>query len=1055
MDLALTLLLLWGLLFVPLGIVLHWFVLGAGSSVRALPVAPITGIAVGVLVLAALGRLGVDAGETWIPWVFVGVSVACAVVIWRAEVPWRSRELIGAGLLLLLAVTLVQLPVVGEEGDGPLGYGTIANPVEEVAAIDAAAGGPTSGTGVSQRAAETADERPNGFEQFAALTVAIGLDDDAQDARGATWTAYGLHAAMTGMLAALVALPLFAFARARGVKWFGLLVLVPLGVTAPAVFVALANGEGSAVASVAFTTTAVFSLLVTRRDRGWWALVVLYGAAVAATAGPMALLPLVAIGVAWMLLRSDTYEHLSQHDAPVAPARTLAVTLGAAALGVIATLPLLVGGGRLLAWSPLHTNLLDTVRSWPFQWLDSDLAVVGPTGPLETAIWLIGPALLAVAAIYAIVRNERRELGVLVGAVAAGAVAILVALLEERAGIRLFEFTVLSLSPFLAALAIRAVALARENAESEDQRPLAGTGPTLLVVAFVLLSFAATTVTGTRMAHAPSVTAVARAASIDGESTERDEPTAVIAAGDPWLAFVVDGERVRGGYADADAISDERNDYTSHGTRITGYDQVVLSSSPLSSDPSLRYLEQRGLEDYQVRLFRDRIGDPSVDVDSYVDPARDQQRARSQAADRPGGAAGVVDSESTAPDALEENAGTFEIATRHVPVEGNRNTPAGRPAGLLLPGGDVDGCSSTQSVRMRQTCEPGEPVVGASCTDEEVEAARSFDDRDREGGRVRPQTGRRQQLLALRQDDQLPARPPLLGVECFDVPLDSDAATMLVHLRDVGFVLPPEDAESTGSWELEQAESGDGGVLGGSVRSSSDLGSSLTWGTDRLGGDTTYDLVLEGEFGAGMEVSSGLGTIDGANGEPTVLPGAQLGAVQGSADGFSKILRDTPLSGSVTVTNDAGTDVSIGRMFARPRDLPRSCDVPIPLEPGTTREVRVDVPALDGTGATERPGLAVSVLDVDESGDEPVARVAVANYLSRFGLPRYQLVDWTEQYEGEVTVEGCDGALHTESGGDAGVARQAVASQERLAEALGAVQAGTRPADAETFQPED
>ena len=100
--------------------------------------------------------------------------------------------------------------------------------------------------------------------------------------------------------------------------------------------------------------------------------------------------------------------------------------------------------------------------SWPFAWLDSDLSAAGPDGPVETAIWLIGPALLVVAVIYAVVRNERRELGVLVGAIARRGRGDR-GRLPTTAGIRLYEFTMLSVSPFLAALAIRAVALARET----------------------------------------------------------------------------------------------------------------------------------------------------------------------------------------------------------------------------------------------------------------------------------------------------------------------------------------------------------------------------------------------------------------------------------------------------------------------------------------------------------------------------------------------------------------------------------------------------------------
>jgi hypothetical protein len=1042
MDLALAVLLLWGLLFMPIGLVLHWLVLGEGSRVRALPLAPVTGIALAVSTFATLGRLGIDAGSLVVLWVVVGVSIACALVTWRRDVPWRSQELIGAGLLLLFAVVLIQMPVVGDEGDGPLGYGTTANPVVEVAAIEAAAGGPSAELGVAVAASESADERAIGFEQFAAFTVALGIgnEPEAGEPRDTTWSAYGLHATITGMFAALIALPLFAFARARGVRWFGLIVLMPLGVLAPAVFVALANGEGAAVSSVAFTTAAGFSLLVTRRDRGWWALAVIYGAAVAATAGPIALLPLVAIGIAWNLLRSDTYEHLSQHDAPVASLRTLAVTGVAAGLGGIATVPLVASGGEMLSWTALHTRLVDALRFWPFSWLDSNLTTAGPETPFETAVWLIGPALIAVAVIYALVRNERRELGVLVGSIAAATVAALFAVADLEAGIRAFEFTMLSLSPFLAALALRAVALAREHSSDSTNAPvgrLAGLGPTVLVVAFVLLSFAATTVTGTRMVHAPAVSP-AQAAPANGDP-DSIHP-AIIAAGDPWLGFIVDGEGVVGGYADADAISEERNGLSSVGTRTTGYDQVIVSSSPLSSDPGLRYIEQSDLDEYQVRLFRDRLASPLPAQDFAVDSARLSLRARTETADRPGsersgseaGAAG-----GDAGDAVDDVVGdsatgsgpTIPLARVHLPVEGaDRNMPPDRPAGLLLPPTDVPGCASSRDEDAGSTCEPAEPVRGKGCTDADVAAARSPDDRDRRG-RVSALLDRAQ-VLFVEADQRLPRRPPMVGIQCFDVPLASSSTVLLVHLRDVGHVLPSEDADASGDWDTERDEDrigGSEGVNGGTTRTTSELGASLTFGAGRLSGGLQYDVVVEGSLGAGIGVSSNTTVIGGGADSEFAddLPAAEFGTLRGAADGFSSILRQLPLSGTVTVTNQAGTDVEIGRVFARPRDLPRSCDVPIAISSGEQREVRVDVQSSDGGQSVERPGLTVTVLDV-ERGEDATARIAVATYLTRSGLPRYTLVDWTEQYETELQVEGCDGTLYTERGAQLSAAGQGI-----------------------------
>ncbi|MCW2926801.1 MAG: hypothetical protein JWM86_769 [Thermoleophilia bacterium] len=1112
MDLALAVLLLWGLLFVPLGIVLHWMVLGDGARVRALPITPITGIAAALLVLATLGRVGVDAGESWVGVAFVVAAVASIVFIWRREIPWRSRELIGAALMLLFAVALVQLPVVGTAGEGPLGYGTAANPVEEVAAIESSAHGPAAELGISKRTRDTRDERPIGFEQFAALTVALGLEDDEEGAeagevRDPGWTAYGLHAAITGMLAALVALPLFGFARARGVKWLGLVVLVPLGVLAPAVFLALANGEGAALASVPFTTCAVFSLLVTRRDRGWWALAVLYGAAIAATAGPVALLPLVSIGVAWMFLRSDTYEHLSQHDSPVASLRVFGVTAAAAVLGIISVLPLLGGDAELLAWQPLHTSVRDALQSWPFAWLASDLSVRGPVSLLEHAVWLIGPALLAIAAIYAVVRNERRELGVLVGAVAAAVIAAASSLGAERAGIRLFEFTILSVSPFLAALAVRGVALAREYSREKDgtrRGRFAGTGPSVLVVLFVVLSFAATAATGTRMVHAP-VTKQLASTTIAADGTPEAEAgtgfgDALIAAGDPWLAFVIDGERVRDGFADADAISEERNGRSKRGARTTGYDSLVLSSSPLASDPSLDYVEQPGLDTYQVRLFRNQrtVGGVVADED-VVDPGRGFQRRETATADR---AAGTVDENGiptdTAADAGDASAtdgagdatsadsaadeadcaGTTKVcddptatllprARVHRPVEqaGDGpvpNTPPDRPAGLLLPNTDVKGCTvepagSSAAARITSdTCEPDDPEVGERCTDADVDAARSPLDRDRAKRRTGPTSP--PEVLVIDSDPNLPRRPALVGVQCFDVPLDVDSSVLVLHTRDIGNILGAETASESGpedAWTTKR-DPGMGGAVGGLTRSTSTQDATLTFGDTRLITATDgFDVVLEGAFGAGLEVSSSAPSVLDDGSVADTIP---VGTFRGSATGFSEILRRVPLGGGVvTVRNSTGTDVTVGRLFARSRDFPRSCDVGIALAEDEQREIRLEPNEPIEADRAIRPGLTVTVVEISGTPAERVARVAVGSYMTRRGLPRYTLLDWTEQHDAEIRYEGCDGTEHVESGSEPAARDTFIDPAETagtMAELADDIRAGAaRPGDAKPFDP--
>ncbi|MBC7460208.1 MAG: hypothetical protein H7287_02495, partial [Thermoleophilia bacterium] len=606
MDIALALLILWALLFVPVGLVIHQLVLGEGARQRALPLAPLTGMAVAFLVLTVLGRSGIDAGDNWVPWLFVAASFASVVYIWRGQVQWRSRELIGSSLLLLFAVLLLQASVLGGSSDGPLGYGTTGDPVREVAAIDADAHGSASQLKVARDQHATANDRPIAFEQFAAMTVSIGRSNDKPASADATWSAYSLHAPITSLFAILTLLPLFAFARARGMRTFGLIVLVPLGVLAPAVFLAVATGAGAAVATVPFTSCAIFSLLVARRDRGWWSLTLLFGAAVAVAGGILALFPLVIFGIAWMFLRATTYEHLSQHDTPVGRTRALALAVIAAGLGAWGVASTIGGEGELLAWQGLHGTLGAAIRSWPFTWLDPDLGIGGPTSGLETAVWLIGPVLLVVALIFAIERNERRELGVLVGTVSAAVLAVVVALIGRSAGIRLLEYTLLVTSPMLAALALRAVALARGSAEERRADSgvsrLSGVGPTVLVCVFAVLCIAATGVTGSRMVHAPALQSVGT----------NFAGTTLIAGGDRWLAFIVDGDRVCTSasddscYADADelAVKDPPGAVRSI-TFGRAYDNLVLSSTPLGSDPSTRYLENWALDDYQVRLFYD------------------------------------------------------------------------------------------------------------------------------------------------------------------------------------------------------------------------------------------------------------------------------------------------------------------------------------------------------------------------------------------------------------------------------------------------------------------
>lgn len=1018
MDLALVLLVLWALLFLPIGLAVHGLVLGAAARDRALPLAPITGIALALLALSLLARMGFDAGDSWVAWSFVVAAIACGVVVWRCKLPWRSRELIASSLLLLLAVLLVQLPVVGASGDGPLGYGTAANPVEEVASIDAAVGGSAADRDVARNARSAAKDRPVAFEQFAALTVAIGSSDSDND-NDASWSAYSLHAPITGMLAALVALPLFAFARARGVRWFGLVFLVPVGVLAPYTFLGLANGSGAAIATVPLLAAAVFSLLVTRRDRGWWSLAMLFGSAIAVTGGALAVLPLLTIGIAWMLLRATTYEHLAQADVPLGRVRALApgvVAAVMACIGVVTTL----SSGELLAWPKLHATVFNAARSWPFAWLDTDLSTAGPTSGVETAIWLAGPALLIIAAIHGVIRNERRELAVLIGAVAAAGAGLLATTFERDAGIRLYEYSILVVSPLLAALAVRGVALARENAESSESRSrlarIAGWGPVLLAVGFVLLSLASTSVTGSRMVHAPAL-----------ESASIESGTAIVAGGDPWLAFRVDGERVPGGFADADALTTRR---TPTGLPLAPWDTVVLANSPLGSDPTSRFAEDEALDSYQARLFYDRRQHPDAGQSQVIRGELNAQINYTAVAERnENKRAGSSDSEQVAAEAEAATAKDPKPAVPlvHTPVEGaNTSISPDRPAGLLLPEGDVPGCGIDDKAQVETSrCEPRSPVLGTDCTRQDVRAARSplavsgaAKTRNADLPEAVPAGSG---VLTVAADPSAGRLPTLIGVQCFDVAIEADARVLQLHLRNIGLILAPEDARASGpkgAWETVSS-SGGGGVDGGVLRRTATSNAALSYGGGRISGPS-FDITAEGSFGAGVTLESDVGAsvITGAPTDAQSSGGAALDELRGTANGFGMVVRGQLLNGSAVLRNSSGTDVEFGRLFARPRDIPPSCDVLMGIKTGEQRELRIESVDNVTNDPIQRPGVTVTVVEAQGSKLNRTARVVVGSYLAYAGLPRYLLVDWTEQFGTPASARGCDGEIHTERGTD-------------------------------------
>lgn len=1015
MDVALALLILWGLLFTPPALVVHGIVLGEGARRRALPLAPLTGIALAALAFGVLHTAGIRPGASGVQVGVVAASVASVVAVRLLRLPWRSRELLGAALLVVLAAALLQIGVLGGAASGPLGYGAgrtgDVGPVEEVATIEGAALGPARGLATVRRAMDDAEERNVAYELFAGFTVGLGQDGAAATATdrldsGERWSAYSLDSAIGGLLAGLVILPLFAFARARGVRWFGLLLLVPLGALAPWTYLALGSGQTAAAASVPFVAACAFCLLVTGRDRGWWALAVLHGAAAVALAGPFVLVPLACLGGAWAVLRATTYEHLSATDRPVGAATPIVAS-------VVAIVALVVSSGRAaltdppLRWERLHDSLLDAIVAWPFAWIDERLEVVGPATPVEYAAWSIGPALLLIATTYAVVRNERRELAVLAGCVASIFVGMVLSLINRAEGIALVEYTWLATSPLLAALAIRAVALARaaaaERAAARADGPiragqpgrtahrgrypgrvaarLARLGPTLLVLAFAVLSLAATTATGTRMVHAPSFS------NIDVESGRT-----LIAAGDPWLAFVLDGEAVADGPVDADQLTAPDPKGSLESLTSGSYDRVVVSSSPIWSDPPLSYRSSPALDAYAARLF---VGGETEISALGTSASLGEQRTRLTRDD---------------PDAPTRDPGTPPPPLAHLPVEAGSPSGPGDAAGILLPDAEIEGCAlagtdpTSDGPPGGAACTPDAPQVGGDCSAREAAAlerrvARGTAPRSSSASnRARPPANNplatRTQRLRLEDDDEfVPLRPPLLAVACWSVPLETRAHALVVHVRDVGLMLGPRGggARRSGGWTV--TGSGADTRLEGGRR-----GATVTYGGGSLEG--TFDLVLEGTFGAGVAIeSTGLPASSGSM-RQSVLLGP-------SAGGMGPLLRNESAVGGVVVRNDRGTQVSLGRLFARPADLPESCDLPVRLAPGALAEVRTETTGITGD-RIDRPGLAVMVTGIEQRAGLRHARVVAGTWLSHDGAPRTALIDWTEQYPGRVSVLGCD-----------------------------------------------
>ena len=823
MEYALALLVFWTVVFVPIGLAVHWLVLGNSARVQALPLALVSGLAVGVVLLGAARQAGIGAGATWLPVTLLVASVLACVAFWRWGVAWRSRELAGALLCLLLAVFLMQLPVFDAPGSGPLGYGTGYEPVPQVTTVQGAIAEGTARNAAVKAAQSTTGRRFTGFEQLAAFTVAAGDRDDGGGRTidtASTWTAYSLHALLAGLLGVLTVLPLFVLARWRGIGWLGVLVLLLVGGTSPMLFLAMALAQGPAVAAVPFTTAAVLSLLIARRDRGWYALAALNSAAVLLIVGPLGLLPIALVAGSWMLLNRYAREHLAHTDVPVTRDRPIVLGALVGMLALFGSASALIHAPGL-PWQRLNESLGAALVMWPLAWIGSDLRASGPAAPPEFALWMIGPALLVIAVAYGVARKEARELAMLSGLLGCLVLGAAGWLVDHSGGASFIEYTWLVASPLLAMVAVRTVGLARAAGQEADAGRFAGMGPVLIVAVLALFSVAAATVSGSRMVHAPQLAAP----DIKGGEL-------LIAAGDPWLAYVLDGERARGGHVDADRMSKERNPHSNQSLVYGNYEAVVLSSNPLASDPPSRYREEKLLDNYSARLFVDTRADlqKNSTTEGDIEPAPSGGSSATAAERTSAAEADTPPKPSTRTLAKNE-----ERPRRHDPVE-RKGATGSEPGGLLVPGRNFSRCTLARL----QPCEVERPATVGSCSRSDVAKARSgLDpnnskrkraaaaqaltalsgplqpdsrlvavgpglgrgvggalDGDEEGAANGPATDLQFRSI---EDLQLqPRDPQLLGVACWKLNLDNDTRWLRVHVRDVGLILPSTDAVKSG-----------------------------------------------------------------------------------------------------------------------------------------------------------------------------------------------------------------------------------------------------------------
>lgn len=427
----------------------------------------------------------------------------------------------------------------------------------------------------------------------------------------------------------------------------------------------------------------------------------------------------------------------------------------------------------------------------------------------------------------------------------------------------------------------------------------------------------------------------------------------LIAVDDPWMTYNVQGTVVRGdaGVVDADQLVAVRNRHLDGSILYDRYQHLILGTDPLSSDPPFGYTARDALLGYAVRVFEDAA--PALD-------------ASAAATSKNGSAVSPVD----------------ERPRRHDPVElADPKAPTGI-GGLLLPNRSFATCSLAAAAGI---CSVDEPAVSAQCSPADVKLARSA------------------RFTTKRQRERF----PLLGVACWEVEVDDATQALRVHVRDVGVILSPLDAEldpPTGAWK-----SVDGSVTGplypGDSITSVGGGATASYGGEHLGG--TYDFVLEGQVGAGTRFTADAGAGVGVS-----------TTFERGFGGWTRIVAGIPVFGSVKLSSESGATVKLGRMFARPTDHDRACDIAIAPLAGASKELIV--PRIGGGNSSAataapaddaEPGLTATVARISRPRKQGNRRatLVLGSYLQHLSAPRYTLVDWTEQFTMERAQSACTG----------------------------------------------